>query len=157
MSQHNDIVVLMIPAFDHSGKLPPGIYWVTWKELESRLGFTPKRVQLLAGLRQALVLLKQAGCRSVYIDGSFVTTKPQPGDFDACWAIEHVDPDKLDPVFLDFSHARAAQKARFQGEFFPADLPEGLTGKTFLEFLQTDKETGAPKGILALNLRRWRP
>lgn len=62
----------------------------------------------------------------------------------------------LDPVFLDFSHARAAQKARFLGEFFPADLPEGLTGKTFLDFFQTDKDTGATKGIVALNLRRWR-
>lgn len=134
--------MLTIPALDHSGKLPPGIYWVTWKELESRFGFTPKRVQLLAGLKQALALLRRAGCRSVYIDGSFVTTKPQPG---------------LDPVFLDFSHARAAQKARFRGEFFPADLPEGLTGKTFLEFLQTDKETGTRKGILALDLRRWWP
>ena len=59
----------------------------------------------------------------MYIDGSFVTTKPQLGDVDACWAIEHVDPDTLDPVFLDFSHSRAAQKARFRGEFFPADLP----------------------------------
>lgn len=157
MFQHNDIVVLMVPAFDHIGKLSPGIYWITWKELESGFGFTPRRVQLLAGLKQAIALLRRAGCRSVYIDGSVVTTKPQPGDVDACWAIEHVDPDKLDPVFLDFSHARAAQKARFRGEFFPADLPEGLTGKTFLEFLQTDKETGARKGILALDLRRWRP
>jgi len=86
-----------------------------------------------------------------------VTTKLQPGDVDVCWAIEHVNPDKLDPVFLDFSRSRAAQKARFQSEFFPADLPEGLTGKTFLEFFQTDKETGVPKGILALDLRRWRP
>ena len=64
------------------------------------------------------------------------------------------NPDVLDPVFLDFSHARAAQKVRFLGEFFPADLPEGLTGKTFLEFLQTNKDTGASKGIVALNLRR---
>ncbi len=147
----------MIPSFEPTGKLPPGIYWVTWKELESKLGFTPRRVRLLAGLKQALALLKSAGCRSVYLDGSFVTAKPQPGDFDACWGIENVDPDKLDPVFLDFADARAAQKARFLGEFFPADLPEGLSGKTFLEFFQTDKETGAPKGILALNLRRWRP
>jgi hypothetical protein len=147
----------MVPAFDHTGKLPSGIYWVTWKELKSRFGFTPRRVQLLAGLRQALALLKRAGCRSVYIDGSFVTTKPQPGDFDACWAIENVDPDELDPVFLDFSRSRAAQKVRFQGEFFPAALPEGLTGKTFVEFFPTDKETGGPRGILALDLRRWRP
>jgi hypothetical protein len=147
----------MVPPFDQAGKLPPGIYWVTWKELVSGFGFTPRRVQLLAGLKQALALLKVAGCRSAYVDGSFVTAKPQPGDFDACWAIEGVVPDKLDPIFLDFSNARAGQKARFLGEFFPADLPEGLTGKTFLEFFQTDKETGAPKGILALHLRRWRP
>ena len=147
----------MVPPFDQTGNLPPGIYWVTWKELVSAFGFTPRRVRLLNGLKAALALLKTAGCRSVYIDGSFVTAKPQPGDFDACWAIEGVDPNALDPVFLDFSRARAAQKARFLGEFFPADLPEGIIGKTFLEFFQTDKNTGAAKGIVALNLRRWRP
>lgn len=147
----------MIPAFDQTGKLPAGIHRVTWKELELRLGFTPRRVQLLAGLRNALTLLRKAGCRRVYIDGSFVTTKPQPGDFDARWAVAGVEPEKLDPVFLDFSRARAAQKARFLGEFFPANLPEGLTGKTFLDFFQTDKETGDAKGMLALDLRRWRP
>ena len=100
--------------------------------------------------------LKRAGCGTVYVDGSFVTAKPQPMDFDACWAIDGVDPNRLDPVFLDFSNSRAKQKARFGGEFFPADLPEGMTGKTLLEFFQTDKETGAPKGIVALDLRRLR-
>jgi len=146
----------MMPAFDHTGKLPSGIHRVTWKELVSRLGFTPRRVRLLTGLRTALTLLKQAGCRTVYIDGSFVTTKAEPGDFDACWAVAEVNSDELDPVFFDFSRARAAQKTRFLGEFFPADLPEGLTGKTFLEFFQIDKETGMPKGILMLDLRRWK-
>jgi hypothetical protein len=73
-----------------------------------------------------------------------------------CWAIAGVDPDRLDPVFLDFSHSRARQKARFLGEFFPAELPEGITGRTFLEFFQTDKETGARRGIVGLDLRRWR-
>ena len=96
------------------------------------------------------------GCRTAYVDGSFVTAKPLPMDFDACWAIDGVDADRLDPVFLDFSNSRARQKARFGGEFFPADLPEGITGKTFLEFFQTDKETGAPKGIVAIDLRRLR-
>ncbi len=91
------------------------------------LAFTPRRVQLLAGLKEALSLLKRAGCHSIYVDGSFVRKKPEPGDFDACWAIEGVDIDELDPVFLDFSNSRARQKARFQREFFPAELP-GLTG-----------------------------
>ena len=73
-------------------------------------------------------------------------------NFDACWSVIDVDPDKLDPVFSDFSNGRAAQKARFSGEFFPAELPEGLSGKVFLEFFQVDKQTGNPKGIVGLNL-----
>ena len=55
-------------------------------------------------------------------------------------------------VFFDFSNSRAEQKTKFGGEFFPADLPEGASGKTFLEFFQTDRETGKRKGIVAMNL-----
>ena len=116
----------MIPRFQSTGMLPPGIYAATWREVESRFGFTPKRRRLLAGLQQALMLLKRAGCRRVYLDGSFVTTKPNPGDIDVCWAIAGVDPDTLDAVFLDFSQSRARQKSRFLCEFFPADLPHLL-------------------------------
>jgi hypothetical protein len=108
----------------------------------------------LAGFRQGIQQLKAAGCGTVYVDGSFVTAKPQPDDFDACWDIHGVDPNALDPVFFDFANHRAAQKARFLGEFFPAQLPEGGSGRTFLEFFQTDKNSGDPKGIIALDLRR---
>jgi hypothetical protein len=62
---------------------------------------------LLIGLREALARLKAAGCRLVYLDGSFVTSKPQPEDFDACWGVTGVDVESLDPVFLDFSDSRA--------------------------------------------------
>lgn len=110
----------------------------------------------MEGLHEALQLLRSAGCRLVYLDGSFVTAKTDPGDFDACWSMEGVDDRKIDPVFFDFSNSRARQKQRFRGEFFPADLPEGVSGKTFLEFFQTDKETGARKGILAIDLTKWR-
>jgi hypothetical protein len=33
-----------------------------------------------------------------------------------------VDDEQLDPIFWDFSQGRAAQKHRFMGEFFPAQL-----------------------------------
>jgi len=147
----------VIPVFDSRGNLPPGIHRAAWRQIVTRLGFTARRKMLLIGLREALVALKAAGCRLVYLDGSFVTSKPQPEDFDACWGVSGVEVEKLDPVFLDFSDSRARQKQRFLGEFFPAELPEGATGKTFVEFFQTDKETGNAKGILAIDLRRWRP
>jgi len=151
------MVVSVIPPFDSMGRLSPGIHSASSKQIETAFGFTGRRKQLLKGLREALVLLKTAGCRLVYLDGSFVTSKPAPGDFDACWAVNGVDVDKLDPVFLDFSRGRTRQKERFGGEFFPADLPEGETGRTFLEFFQTDKETGDAKGIVVIDLTRWRP
>jgi hypothetical protein len=57
-----------------------------------------------------------AGCRRVYIDGSFVTAKNGPNDFDACWEADGVNPDLLDPTLLTWRDHRAAQKAKFGGE-----------------------------------------
>ncbi len=144
----------MIPAWLPTSELPPGIHFTTWAEVDRRLAFNPRRRRLLDGFRQACRQLGQAGCRLIYLDGSFVTTKPNPGDFDACWDIRNVNEETLDPVFWDFSLGRAAQKARFLGEFFPAQLPEGATGRAFLEFFQVSKRTGKPKGILAIRLAR---
>ena len=128
----------MIPEWSTNGELPPGVHLATWAQIEESL---------------ACELLRKAGCRLVYLDGSFVTTKEHPGDFDACWDIQQVDDGALDPVFWDFSEGRAAQKRRFLGEFFPAQLPEGATGRVFVEFFQVNKLTGEPKGIVAIRLR----
>lgn len=146
----------MIPEWLGNGDLPPGVHFARWTEVEERLAFNPRRRRLMAGFREACDLLLRAGCRLVYLDGSFVTTKPHPGDFDACWDIQGVDEEALDPVFWDFSDGRAAQKRRFSGEFFPAQLPEGATGRAFLEFFQVNRLTGEPKGIVAIGLGRSR-
>src|SRR5204862_972477 len=130
-----------------------GSDWATWPEIGSRFGFSERRRKLLSGLRSALRALHRAGCYKVYIDGSFVTVKHDPGDFDACWDIEGVAVESLDPVFLDFSDGRRAQKRKYLGEFFPAQMPEGATGRLFLEFFQTDKETGKSKGIVGMKLQ----
>ncbi len=63
-----------------------------------------------------------------------------------------MDLDRLDPVLLTFDAGRAAQKAKYGGEFFPASALAGLGEGVFLSFFQTDKETGARKGIVALQL-----
>ena len=75
----------MIPEFRRDGKLPAGVHPADWQEFGQRFGQTPPRERLLEGLLLAMRLLVLAGCRAVYVDGSFVTTKPEPGDFDACW------------------------------------------------------------------------
>ena len=97
--------------------------------------------------------LKDAGCLTAYVNGSFVTNKEVPGDFDACWEEAGVDPTILGPVLLTFEDGRAAQKAKYQGEMFPVSAIANADGFSFLEFFQTDKETGRRKGIVELDLR----
>jgi hypothetical protein len=146
----------VIPQFDPvTGNLPPGVHGASWEELLVRFGCTSHRLRLLAGLKDALDALHLAGCRRVYIDGSFVTAKEEPGDFDACWEIDGVDISELDqlaPELLDFTARRAAQKLRFGGEMFPAETPAEPGGSVFLDYFQRDKRTGESKGIVVIDL-----
>ena len=143
----------MIPALDPvSGNLPPGVYEATWEELVTHCGTTPHRLRLLAGLKEALDALRVAGCRRVYIDGSFVTAKVDPADFDGCWEAAGVNADLLDPVLLDLAGRREAQKAKYGGEMFLAHAPADRLGTRFVDFFQRDKYTGEAKGIIAINL-----
>jgi hypothetical protein len=145
----------MIPECDASGNLPPGIHTATWAELELRFGTDAHRKRLLAGLRLALISLKVAGCKTVFLDGSFVTNNAFPADFYVCWDMTHVDLSTLyliEPVLFDFRNRRAAQKAKFAGELFPAQYKANSFGQTFLDFFQLDKDTGQPKGIVAVDL-----
>lgn len=142
----------MIPEFDVNGLLPPGIHAATWDEFGQKFGDSSFRQKLLTGLRKGLDSLRIVGCKTVYIDGSFVTKKEQPNDYDVCWDVSGVDPIKLDPVLLDFNYQRTAQKVKYYGDFFPAQTIELSIGKTFLDFFQIDKDTGDPKGIIKINL-----
>ena len=106
----------------------------------------------MSELSAALENLKGAGCRTVYINGSFVTSKDLPNDYDACWEEAGVEPETLDPVLLIFDSGRAMQKDKYLGELFPASVIADTGGLSFVEFFQTDKETGRPKGIIAVDL-----
>jgi len=141
----------MIPAFDERGNLPPGIHNATWTEIVTRYATSTRRRELLDGLLDALHSLKKAGCRTAYLDGSFVTSKVHPGDFDVCWESAGVILDRLDLELQDFSDIRAAQKARYGGELYPADW-HAEPGVPFLEYFQRERITKQPKGILAIDL-----
>jgi hypothetical protein len=142
----------VIPSFDERGNLLPGIHRATWDEIVERCATNEQRERLLDGLRAAIESLRAAGCSRVYLDGSFVTSKDVPGDFDACWEASGVEPGLLDPVLLDFSNQRAAQKAQYGGELFPAGLAAEPGGARFIDYFQYDRLTGAAKGIVAIDL-----
>ncbi len=144
-----------MPDFDEHGNLPPGIHPMTWQEFTTRFGTNPYRRGLLAGLKEAIELIKRAGCQTVYLNGSFVTSKALPGDFDMCWDEQGVSVQflyQLAPVLFDVTDERAAQKARFGGEIFPSHAVEVRSGEPFIDFFRRDKN-GQPKGIVSLDLK----
>ena len=143
----------MLPPFDpHTGRLPLGEHEADWDEVMERFGWNPRRRQLLDGLADAIDALVDAGCKRLWLNGSFVTAKDEPGDYDACWDTAGVDLDRLDPVLLDLSNRRSAQKQRFGGELFP-NVAEAGSGLVFAEFFQNERDAGR-KGIVVVRLDR---
>ncbi|HBE18279.1 MAG TPA: hypothetical protein DEG17_16150 [Cyanobacteria bacterium UBA11149] len=148
----------MIPEFDENGNLPPGVHFCEWEEFNERFNTNLKRRNMIYGLQLAMTQLKAAGCRTIYINGSFVTIEPDPNDFDACYDRETVDMDNLRvnaPRLFNY-YDRDAQKAKYRGEIFPADQPVGNYGDNSFEFFQKDRKQ-RKKGIIAINLMEWLP
>lgn len=145
---------MVLPSFNADGNFPAGVHCCTWQEARKKLAFNPCRQELFAELQRACKSLKQAGCKRIYIGGSFATSKNTPGDFDVCWDDKDVDfelLEKIDPVLLDIDDDCAAQKAKYGGEMFPANTPTFIDDRTHLEFFQQDRN-GNPKGIVEIYL-----
>ncbi len=135
--------------------LPPGVHWATIDEVEATFATNQRRQDLFDGFKRAVAELQGAGCSRVYLDGSFTTSKPHPGDFDGCWDPSGVDASKLDPMFIDLISGRTAQKRRFGGELLITQI--GAMPVSFLTHFQTDKESGRPKGIIGIDLSSASP
>jgi hypothetical protein len=145
----------MTSHFDERGNLPAGIHRLSWDEILRQYGYNFHRGKLLNGLNKALHVFKRAGCKIVYLDGSFVTAKQYPNDYDCCWKSDGVDPNLLDRVLLNCSEiGRKLQKIKYYGEFFPSSTIEKSSGSPFLDFFQTDAETDEGKGIVEIDLER---
>ena len=122
----------------------------SWDEVVERFGWTERRRRLLDGLAEAIELLAEAGCRRVWLNGSFVTAKDEPGDFDACWDTDDVDLDALEPVLLDLSNHRAAQKALLRRGAFP-ERHRNPVGPVIRRVLPDERDTSR-KGIVVIHL-----
>lgn len=142
----------MLPGTDPStGYLPPGVHDAPWGMIATRFSSNSHRTRLVDGLLGALQNLAGAGCRFVLLDGSFISQKQLPEDYDGAWDIQGVDPNRLDPVLLDFSNGRAAMKSKYLGELFPASAL-AAPGVLYRDFFMTDRN-GVPKGVIGIHLR----
>lgn len=136
--------------FNDNGDLTPGIHPMTWKEFYDSFSFSVRRKELLEGLEKVVTILREIGATHIYIDGSFVTSKLEPGDWDACFKSSIPILKNFQSKFPLYDN-REAQKELYKGEvFFAYDEADGF-GHTFLEFFQQKgKKSAIKKGIREL-------
>jgi hypothetical protein len=143
----------MKPFEASTGYLPEGVHRVTLGEFMRTFVWNGRRRFLFSGLARAIFSLQTAGCRTVIVDGSFVTAKELPGDWDAAFDPVGVDPARLDPILIKHDDGRKAMKAKYLGDMFPwSAMACGASGSVYRQFFQKDR-AGRPKGIVELQLQ----
>jgi hypothetical protein len=120
----------MIPPFDESGCLPPGVHPATLAEIEARFARQSeiRRVQM-DSVRWMVELAVRAGVQRIVLNGSFVTDIIEPNDVDCVLLIGRGYPAdaiadtelKAGLPFLDVAFARQADFDEFVGEVFAED------------------------------------
>ncbi|MDR0395187.1 MAG: hypothetical protein LBH77_08535 [Tannerella sp.] len=131
--------------------LAPGIHDMSWDEFSAQFSFSQKRRDLLIGLKKTIEILKQVNCPVIYIDGSFVSQKNNPGDWDACI---DCSTQVVTALFKVFPFADIDEQIRiYGGELYHARTEADEYGTIFLDFFQQIKTDSAKKkGIVRINL-----
>jgi hypothetical protein len=143
---------MAIPEFTEIGLLPAGVHTCTLDELQERFdgGFASHRYKLFLRLRAYLQRVKGTGLVAwVAVDGSFVTTKEQPGDIDLV-VVLHPSHDYAAVLSEEQSQVLSKKWVARHFEFDMFTAPEGSDElREWLEFFtQVKGRPGSTKGIL---------
>ncbi len=143
---------LPIPTFNELGLLPPGIHACSLDDVAERFGggFGSHRYNMVLKLRRYVVLVRSTGLVAwLAIDGSFVTSKDQPGDIDLV-VVLHANQDRAAVLTEEQRQPLSRQwvGSRFEFDVFPA--PEGTRRCIeLLEFfMQVKGRPDLRKGII---------
>jgi len=139
----------MIPEFNASGYLPPGIHKTTLKEFGERFcENTVGRRELFAKFLNLTGLYEKHRKQILHIiiDGSFATTKPDPGDMDIILILAK-DFDFDSPEALRLQNA----KADFNIHLVPLLEEMRSEIKSWIDFFGHDRER-KPRGLVEVIL-----
>jgi hypothetical protein len=142
----------MIPALTEQGCLPPGIQHATLAEFRERFVVfqrSDRRFRIFEHLQKRLDQAARSGIvRQIIMAGSFITTKPEPNDFDC---IVVLDPSIVGRPLRPFAYdlvSRQRARRMFGGDVMPA-LDHATALQHYLEFFQTSRD-GTRIGLVEL-------
>jgi hypothetical protein len=142
----------LIPDFRDDGYLPEGLHIATEAEITFRFGTaTMQRRRLTLRVRRWVELARAVGARRMFLDGSFVTTKPEPNDVDSVvWlAQDFIDRvSRGDAAAVEFEIMLTTRRPE---EIFAAE--DRRDWEDWLEFFSRTREADSRrKGLVEVDL-----
>jgi hypothetical protein len=148
---------MSLPEFRKVGWLPAGHWTASWEEVEARFGGSPgsRREALLAKLVAWRRELCSNGVSALLImDGSFVSTKENPGDCDCLLIYDDTngrlgeDPDSKHLV----DYVTLKEQGLGDVFVFPVSLTIKYPSLFHKDAFDFDKSTHLPKGVVEVEI-----
>ena len=144
----------MIPPFDDTGDLPPGLHTATWAEFRARFcrfAQSDRRLQLCQRLEQLVDDARASGIVTrILVGGSMVRVAAEPNDFDCIIVLRaEIHYDTLRPDQLQIANARIARD-RYMGDIFIA-REEQSTLSLYIDFFSRNRN-GKIIGMIEVTL-----
>ena len=142
----------MIPDFRDDGYLPEGLHLATEAEITFRFGTsTTRRRRLALRLRRWIELSRCVGAKRLFVDGSFVTAKPEPNDVDAVVWLGNDFVDRVSRGDMEALELEMMLLTRQPEEIFAAE--DRRDWDDWVEFFSRTREAdGRRKGIVEVEL-----
>jgi len=149
---------MALPAFQANGWLPEGHHPATWQEIILRFSGDDdsRRLAVLSSLlvwREAALAKGMTGL--VILDGSFISAKEAPGDFDLVFSCseETASIIRSDPLARQLIDTQACRALGFLGDVFalPASLQHHSPLLGGLDMFDFDRQ-GRPQGVIEVPL-----
>lgn len=146
-----------IPSLDERGWLPPGTHDCTLEEIQEAFGNfkrSDRRFELTRRLAEYVELARRAGAGThLYVDGSYVTAKPEPGDIDLLLILPgDIALDQPVPPFEYNARSARYVRKKFEFDFFFGFEGDASAEKMLNHFRRVKGVPGAEKGILRVAL-----
>lgn len=146
-----------IPPLDNDGLLPVGVHLCTIEEVAATFGRferSDRRIQLVGRLKRYFAELQSVDLvKFLILDGSFVTSREEPGDIDILLAL-HSDADlskDLPPYVLNAISKKSVSK-RFGFDLLPASEGSDEYQKYLEFFSQVKGQSGRRKRLLKVTV-----
>ncbi len=143
----------MIPDLTPEGLLPPGIHETTLVEVRRRFGRqNAARRRIMKGLEEVAREALAAGALDLYVDGSFATSKKEPGDWDGILIVPLAGFSTGSKQVRFFTDLPALKK-NFHADLFMLYEDDNEVIDHYLKDVFARDREKRPKGILRLRLK----